>query len=123
MTPLTFVLIIVSVSLNALAQVVLRKAMLTLGVLPPPTQVVNFALTLAGNPWLWAGMACYGASIGIWLAVLARVPVSLAYPMLSIGYIIAAVLGVIFLREAVSVPRALGIGLICFGVFFVSRTA
>ncbi len=123
MNPLIFLMIVVSVSLNALAQLVLRKAMLTLGVLPPPTQVLNFALTLLRNPWLWAGMGCYAASIGIWLAVLARVPVSLAYPMLSIGYVVAAVLGVVFLREAVGVSRALGIGVICVGVFLVSRSA
>jgi len=45
---------------------------------------------------LVGGMACYAASIELRLAVLSRVQVSVAYPMLSMGYVIAAVRGVIF---------------------------
>ncbi len=119
----TFALIVVSVSLNALAQVALRKAMLVAGTLPPISQPIGLGLALAGNVWLWAGMACYGASIGLWLAVLARVQVSVAYPMLSIGYVIAAVLGVTFLGETLGLARIAGILVICLGVFLVSRTA
>jgi multidrug transporter EmrE-like cation transporter len=119
----TFVLIIVSVSLNALAQVVLRKAMLTASSLPPVSQPLHLGLALAGNVWLLAGMACYAASIGLWLVVLARVQVSIAYPMLSIGYIIAAVLGFMFLGESVGVARVIGIALICGGVVLVARSA
>src|SRR5262245_41331437 len=101
----TFALIIVSVALSDLAQVDLRKARLVAGHLPPISKVVQLGLALAGNAWLWAGMACYAASIGLWLVVLARVQVSVAYPMLSIGYVIAALLGVAFLGEAVGLAR------------------
>lgn len=123
MNYITFALVLVSVSLNALAQVALRKAMLVLKTTPLPSELVAMGLTVAGNIWLWAGMACYAASIGIWLAVLARVPVSMAYPMLSIGYVIAAVLGVTFLGETVNWYRGSGIALICVGVFLVARSA
>lgn len=123
MNPTTFGLILVSVSLNALAQVVLRKAMLTAGALPSISQPIALGLHLIGNVWLWAGMFCYAASIGLWLAVLARVQVSVAYPMLSIGYVIAATLGVAFLGETVGPARIAGIALICGGVFLISRTA
>jgi multidrug transporter EmrE-like cation transporter len=117
-----FGLIFVSVSLNAMAQVVLRKAMLA-GPIPPVSEPVALVLALIGNLWLWAGMVCYALSIGLWLAVLSKAPVSVAYPMLSIGYVIAAVMGVFFLGEAVGAARALGIALICVGVVFVARTA
>jgi multidrug transporter EmrE-like cation transporter len=117
-----FGLIFVSVSLNAMAQVVLRKAMLA-GPMPPVSEPVALVLALIGNLWLWAGMVCYALSIGLWLAVLSKAPVSVAYPMLSIGYVIAAVMGVFFLGEAVGAARALGIALICVGVVFVARTA
>ena len=121
LTPKSLSLIISSVSLNALAQVVLRKAML---LAPPltPAAPVRLALQLLSNPFLWAGLCCYALSIGLWLAVLSKVQVSLAYPMLSIGYIIAAVLGSVFLHESLSSYRILGIGVICLGVIFISRT-
>jgi multidrug transporter EmrE-like cation transporter len=122
MTPATFGVVLVSVSLNALAQVVLRKAM-TGPPLPPASDVIAFGAALMGNLWLWAGMACYALSIGLWLMVLSRIEVSAAYPMLSIGYVIAAVLGFVFLGENVGLERMAGIALICAGVLFVARTA
>lgn len=122
MSPATFALVVVSVMFNAFAQIVLRKAM-TVSVLPPIQNVVAFGWALGTNVWLWAGMACYALSIGLWLAVLNRVQVSVAYPMLSMGYIIAAILGVMLLGEQVGPARILGIALICAGVFVIGRTA
>lgn len=118
----TFLLVLFSVSLNAMAQVVLRKAM-TAAPLPPASDVMALSFALVGNLWLWAGMGCYAASIGLWLVVLSRVEVSAAYPMLSIGYVIAAVMGFFFLGESVGVERIAGIALIGAGVMLVARTA
>jgi multidrug transporter EmrE-like cation transporter len=68
-------------------------------------------------------MACYCLSIGIWLIVLSRLEVSAAYPLLSIGYIITAVVGYFFLHENVDSSRIAGIALICVGIVFISRSA
>ena len=122
MTLALFALIVVSVSLNALAQVALRKAM-TFRALPALSEPIALGTSLVANPWLWAGMACYAASIGLWLVVLSRTQVSVAYPMLSMGYVLAAVLGVLLLAETVGPARAAGIALICLGVLVVGKTA
>lgn len=122
MNAATFALVLFSVSLNAMAQIVLRKAM-TGPPLPPASDVMALSFALAGNVWLWAGMLCYAASIGLWLVVLSRVEVSAAYPMLSIGYVIAAVMGYFFLGENVGIERIAGIALIGAGVMLVARTA
>jgi multidrug transporter EmrE-like cation transporter len=119
----TLALILVSVSFNAFAQVVLRLAMLRLGPVPSISDPVELALTFIRNFYLWGGVACYVISLATWLAVLSRTQVSIAYPMLSIGYIIATVLGVAFLGETVNPARVGGIMLICLGVAFVARTA
>ncbi|GLI99975.1 hypothetical protein Sbs19_37930 [Sphingobium sp. BS19] len=118
----TFALVATSVTFNAFAQIVLRKAM-TVGILPPVQHSLALAWALGTNVWLWAGMACYALSIGLWLAVLGRLEVSVAYPMLSMGYILAAVIGVFWLGEQVGLERASGIALICAGVFVIGRTA
>ncbi len=122
MNALFLALILFSVSLNASAQILLRKAM-TAGPLPPVSQVVPLAVSLGTNPWLIAGMLAYAVSIGSWMMVLSRVQVSAAYPMLSIGYVIAALIGMFFLGEAVGPIRWAGIALICCGVFVIARTA
>jgi multidrug transporter EmrE-like cation transporter len=97
--------------------------MLTAG--PLPSGVANalgFAFSLLLNPWFLAGMTCYALSIGIWLIVLGKTEVSVAYPSLSIGFIIAAIIGYFYLGESVSLTRIAGIGLICFGIVVVSQS-
>jgi multidrug transporter EmrE-like cation transporter len=68
-------------------------------------------------------MTCYAVSIGVWLIVLSKLEVSVAYPLLSIGYVITAVVGLFFLGENVTLLRVFGIALICGGLFFITRTA
>jgi len=113
----------VSISLNALAQICLRKTMLVAGPLPAvPGQWLHYGLGISLNPWMIGGLACYGFSIAVWMAVLAKVEVSAAYPLLSIGYVIAAVVGFFFLGENVTPGRIAGIALICGGLVFITRS-
>lgn len=124
MSPLIFSIAVIGVTLNAFAQISLRKAMLSFQALPSAaSQLLSFGISLAINPWLLAGMACYAVSIGLWLIVLSKTQVSLAYPLLSIGYIITAVIGYFWLGENVNFMRASGVALICVGIVFVSRSA
>src|SRR5207302_946714 len=57
-----------------------------------------------------------------WIAALSRVPVSVAYPMLSIGYVVNAIAAWYLLGEAVTPMRLAGIGIIVLGVFIVARS-
>jgi len=68
-------------------------------------------------------MICYAASLCVWLAALSKAPVSIAYPMLSLGYVIVAWAAVVWLGETLSVTKVLGIALICVGVVLVSRSS
>ena len=68
-------------------------------------------------------MTCYAVSIGAWLIVLAKLEVSVAYPLLSIGYVITAFVGFFFLGENVTLLRVLGIAVICGGLYLITRTA
>ena len=119
----SFVLAVASVSLNALAQIALRKAMLTIGTIPSLSEPLIFIFTFLRNVYLWGGMACYALSIALWLAVLSTTQVTVAYPMLSIGYVIAAILSFFILGEMIPPVRIAGIALICVGVILISRTA
>lgn len=121
---MTLVLAIFSVSLNAAAQIFLRKTMIGIGPLPGDrSELIPYAVAVALNPWFIAGMICYAVSIGAWLIVFSKLEVSVAYPLLSIGYVITAVIGFFFLGENVTLLRVFGIALICGGLFFITRTA
>jgi multidrug transporter EmrE-like cation transporter len=53
---------------------------------------------------------------------LSRVEVSVAYPMLSFGYIVNALAAWWLFGEAVSIERMAGIAVIIFGVFLITRS-
>ena len=116
-------LIASAVSLNAFAQVFLRKLMLGVG--SPPSglhALLPYAVALGTSRWFMLGLSCYVVSLGLWLMVLARAEVSLAYPLLSIGYVLTAVVGYFFLGESVGLARVAGLLLICCGIAVISRS-
>ena len=71
----------------------------------------------------WTGMLCYAASVCVWVAALSKAPVSTAYPMLSLGYVVVAAVSVAWLGETLTPAKMLGIALICTGVVLVSRSS
>jgi multidrug transporter EmrE-like cation transporter len=124
MTLAVFLLAVGSISLNACAQIALRKTMLAVG--GPPNQLegaLAFGFAIVTNPWFILGMSCYAVSIGAWLIVLSKTEVSAAYPLLSIGYVITAIVGALFLGEHVGLARVAGIGLICGGLTLIAQSA
>ena len=124
MTLTVFLLAVGSISLNAGAQIALRKTMLAVGAPPNHLEgVLAFVFAIVTNPWFFLGMSCYAVSIGAWLIVLSKTEVSAAYPLLSIGYVITAIVGALFLGEHVTVARIAGIGLICCGLTLIAQSA
>lgn len=77
--------------------------------------------TILLQPWVLTGFALYGLGAVVWLSVLARWDVSKAYPLVGLGFVLSAILGAA-LGEAVGWQRALGIALICLGVWVVARS-
>ena len=122
---ITWVLIFTGVGLNAAAQLALKVATRPLAAYAQFDGATLMAsiFVLARSGAFWVGMFCYGASLCVWLAALARAPVSIAYPMLSIGYVIVAFASMLWLGETLSPAKMLGIALICMGVVLVSRSA
>jgi multidrug transporter EmrE-like cation transporter len=125
MSVMTWALILTGVGLNAAAQLLLKVATRGLAhftVFDADTLSGSIGI-LARSPPFWAGMLCYGASVCVWLAALSKAPVSTAYPMLSLGYVVVAAVSVAWLGETLTLPKVLGIALICGGVVLVSRSS
>jgi multidrug transporter EmrE-like cation transporter len=121
----TWVLILTGVGLNAAAQLLLKTATRPLAHFTrfDVDTLLASLVVLAKSLPFWGGMFCYGASVCVWLAALSKAPVSVAYPMLSLGYIVVAWASVTWLGETLSPAKVLGIALICVGVVLVSRSS
>jgi multidrug transporter EmrE-like cation transporter len=125
MSWITWALILMGVGLNAAAQLLLKVAT------RPLARFSDFSADTLGSsvgilfksPSFWAGMVCYAASVCVWLAALSKAPVSTAYPMLSLGYVVVAAVSVLWLGESMGPAKVRGIALICAGVILVSRSS
>jgi multidrug transporter EmrE-like cation transporter len=122
---ITWALILTGVGLNAAAQLLLKVATRPLAHLSQFSvdTLSESTVILFKSASFWAGMLCYGASLCVWLAALAKAPVSTAYPMLSLGYVAVATVSFLWLGESMGPAKVLGIALICAGVVLVSRSS
>jgi multidrug transporter EmrE-like cation transporter len=118
---LTLAAILVSVGLNAAAQIFLRWAARGAADGVGRTDLAA-ALDLALRPGLWAGLICYGVSLLVWLYVLSRAEVSFAYPFLGLGFVFVALASVLWLGETLPPARLAGTALIIAGVLVLARS-
>ena len=124
MTAVSFSLILTGVLLNAAAQLLLKAGTNAVGHFEfTSANIVPVGMKLAFEPHIAAGVACYVVSLVVWIMGLSRVEVSVAYPMLSIGYLINAVAAWYLFGETLSALRLTGIGFIIVGVFLVARSS
>lgn len=119
----SFLLILTGVLLNAGAQLLLKAGTNSLGHLTLRWHnLLPLAQRVAFEPHILGGLGCYAVSVVVWIIALSRVPVSMAYPLLSIGYIINALIAQWWLGELVSPMRWVGIFIILTGVIFVTKS-
>jgi drug/metabolite transporter (DMT)-like permease len=123
MRAIDFAVLSFGVLLNAFAQLGLKAATRVTGpLIVPGGGTWNRALELVTVPSLWFALSAYGLSVVVWLVGLSRVPVSQAYPMLSMGYVINIGLAWWLLGEVPNAQRVIGIAVIVAGVVLVARS-
>ena len=116
-------LILLGVLLNAGAQITLKQGMRGIGPFAfSLDNVIPVGLKIILNPFVAMGLFCYVVSVVVWLMVLSRVDVSYAYPLLSVGYIVVAFAGRIFMEESFGPDRWAGVFIIALGVYFITRS-
>ena len=123
MTWAAFAFLMTGVLLNAAAQLLLKAGTNATGVITLTRD--NWSETLARmatEGHFVAGIVFYGVSVVVWIIGLSRVPVSIAYPMLSLGYVVNAIAAYYLFGEGVTLARWLGIGFIVVGVWLVARS-
>lgn len=123
MNAVSFGLVLAGVLLNAAAQLLLKAGTNRIGEFAfSPENLVPVGMKVATSAPILAGLACYAVSVVVWIMALSRVPVSVAYPMLSIGYVVNALAASALFGESLAAQKLVGIGFIVIGVFLVARS-
>ena len=124
MTRTALMLILLSVTITACAQIVLKAGMggasVQRAIAAGPG--MRMVLAIALDPLVVGGLVLYFVAAAVWLFVLSQVEVSLAYPFVALGFVLTAVAGHLLFHEALSPTRIAGILLVCGGVALLARS-
>jgi multidrug transporter EmrE-like cation transporter len=120
----TLGLILLSVTLSALAQVSFKYGM---SASAPRTAAATTSSSITllhalASPGVLGGLALYGFGTLLWLQVLSRTDLSQAYPFVGIGFVLTALLGVSLFGETMTVMRASGTVLVIIGIYLIARS-
>lgn len=119
----SILLILTSIFLVVIGQTCLKLGMNQVGRITLDGGVITKAAAKAAtSPLIIGGLFLYVVASMIWLVVLSRVDLSVAYPMMSLSYIAVLVIARFALGEDVSPLRWVGVLVIVFGLLLVSRT-
>lgn len=123
MSAATFAFLFTGICLNAVAQLLLKAGTNAVGAIHLTAENwLTVGLKLATQLPILGGLSCYVISVLVWIIGLSRVDVTIAYPLLSLGYVLNALGAWYFLGETVSAQRMLAVGVIIVGVFLLTRS-
>ena len=124
MSNFQLLIILSTVFLNAIAQLLLKLGAEKIAE-NNNGKIYEFSLssflTVALNPSILLGMFIYIFSAGVWIWILSKVDISLAYPFVSISFILTLIVGVAYFNEPLTIAKLSGTLLIIGGCFLVSR--
>lgn len=114
-----------SILLSTMAQLSMKAGMLLFSIQTGGNwHGIITQLDIPALLWVGAGLACYGFSMLFWMSAIARLELSLAYPMLSLSWVLVYIVAVNWpmLHEHASWIRTLGILFVVFGVILIARS-
>ncbi len=74
------------------------------------------------TPFIFFGFALFGGGAILWLFVLQKFPLSVAYPTLALNYVWLLILSYYLFGEQITLNKTIGILLIIAGVYFLHRS-
>jgi uncharacterized membrane protein len=119
----TLVMVLAMVLCANAGDLLLKRGMSQIGSVPlsAPGLIHAFRLTVT-NGTLWVGILFLCGFMLSYMTALSWADYSYVMPAGAFGYALLTLLAVVFLHEAVSARRWVGVVLICIGVLLVGQT-
>jgi multidrug transporter EmrE-like cation transporter len=115
-----YLVLMINVALGVIGQFLMKQGVTRVGTFDPSAGI-GFFIRAFTSPMVILGLGVYFVSAVLWIALLSRLPLSVAYPVLSLGYVLIVVFSAIYLHEPLSWSKLVGVLLISSGVFFITR--
>ncbi len=116
----SIILLLIAILLGAVGQLLMKH-----GVNQVPAglgfNVASLRMAVS-SPFIVGGFVSYGISSMFWIIVISRLPLSFAYPMIALSYVVVTVGSLVILKEQVPALRWLALLVICIGVGMLAYT-
>ena len=124
MTKNVLLLILVNVLMTSFAQIVLKAGMSTPTVTRSLAEGFRWSVApgVLASPLVLLGLGMYFGAALVWLIVLSKIEVSLAYPFVGLGFVITMLFGWTFFGDSMSAARVGGTLMIAAGVAVLARS-
>lgn len=116
-------LIALSISTGVAGQTAIKLGVSQPQAVGNTSTLLSLVTLILGSPWVLLGLTLYGIGAIAWIAVLARLDLSLAYPLLALNFVLITLSSQLFLGETVPTMRWVGMLVICAGIVIVARSA
>lgn len=116
------IMILTPVTIGVIAQLLFKQGMMQMGEINMMSKGIFLQyFKIFTNPWVFFGLCMYFLSTVFWLYLISKVPLSFAYPMLSLGYVFVALASWLMYKEPISLVNWAGIFVIMLGVVLISQ--
>jgi multidrug transporter EmrE-like cation transporter len=113
-----YLILALAILFNATANVLIKVSMSRISA----SGGVSVLVAALSQPAFWMGLISFGLALAAYSLVLARLNLSIAYPiMVSMGLVIVVLISGFYLNESISIMQILGFSLIVTGVWLVAR--
>ncbi len=113
--------VLISVLFNVSGQYSIKLGMNKFGAIEINNELFSAFSKILIHPNIILGLVFYVISAFSWLIALSKLELSVAYPLLSIGYVILMFISYFFLNESLGINKIIGTLLIVGGILFISR--
>ena len=109
--------VLVTILFTVVGQLLIKWQAMQAGSLPAAwSERASFMMHLLLNPWIILGLLSAVVAACAWMLAMTRLPISIAYPMMSLTYPLVIVASWWLLGETLSLWRAVGVVFILAGI-------
>lgn len=114
------ILLIINIFLGVIGQTIIKVGVQKIGAFTA-MPIGTFIFKAFLSPLVLSGLFLYLMSAVIWFMVLSKTELSVAYPSLSLGYVLIVFIGYFFFGEPLTIAKIIGILLICLGIYVIFK--
>jgi len=117
-------LVAICIVFGAVGQILMKTGVSQIGQIGNLGKLINpsTVFSIFTNVYVIGGLLLYAIAFFLWLGALSTLDVSLMYPLLSLSYVVTAILGLIFLKEDITLLRWVGVMVVVAGCFMILRS-